>query len=165
MTHTFYIAAAVALVATAMVVLRTRPVHSLLYLVVSLLATAVMMFALGSPLAAALEVILYAGAIVVLLVFVIMLLNLSTPARTSVSAIRWIGPGLLSGVLLVQVIWAMGSGAHTAPQAISPRGVGLVLFTEYALVVELASMLLLAALVGAFHLARPHAGNQPGEGA
>ena len=72
----FYVAAAIALFATIMVVISTNPVHALLYLVLSLLSVAVIFFVLGAPFAAALEVIVYAGAILVLFVFVVMMLNL-----------------------------------------------------------------------------------------
>lgn len=76
MEVTFYIASAVAILATIMVITRFNMVHALLYLVVSFLAIAVIFFVLGAPFIAALEVIVYAGAIVVLIIFVIMMLNL-----------------------------------------------------------------------------------------
>ena len=72
----FYVASAVALFATTMVISNTNPVHALLYLVVSLLAIAMVFFTLGAPFAGVLEVIIYAGAIMVLFVFVVMMLNL-----------------------------------------------------------------------------------------
>ena len=75
MTAAFYVAAVVAVLATAMVITRANAVHALLYLVVSLLAVAIVFYVLGAPFAAALEVIVYAGAIMVLFVFVIMMLN------------------------------------------------------------------------------------------
>lgn len=75
MELTFYIAAAVAVLSTVMVITRYNMIHALLYLVVSFLAVAVVFFTLGAPFMAALEVIIYAGAIVVLIIFVIMMLN------------------------------------------------------------------------------------------
>ncbi|HNC68856.1 MAG TPA: NADH-quinone oxidoreductase subunit J, partial [Pseudomonadales bacterium] len=78
MQEAFYICALVALLATLGVVTNARPVHALLYLVVSLLAVAGVFFALGAPFAGALEVIVYAGAIMVLFVFVVMMLNLGS---------------------------------------------------------------------------------------
>ena len=74
----FYIAAAIAIVASIRVITDTNPVHGLLYLVVSLLAIAMIFFALGAPFAGVLEIIVYAGAIMVLFVFVVMLLNLGS---------------------------------------------------------------------------------------
>ena len=72
----FYISGAVALAATLMVVTRTNAVHAALYLLVSLLAVALVFFSLGAPFVAALEIVVYAGAIMVLFVFVIMMLNI-----------------------------------------------------------------------------------------
>ena len=72
---TFYAAAFIALVSTVMVITTLNPVHALLYLIVSLLSVAVIFFVLGAPFAALLEVIVYAGAIMVLFVFVVMMLT------------------------------------------------------------------------------------------
>ena len=72
----FYISAVVAILATLMAISRAHPVHALLYLIVSLLAVALVFFTLGAPFVAALEVITYAGAIMVLFLFVVMMLNL-----------------------------------------------------------------------------------------
>ncbi|HKB53750.1 MAG TPA: NADH-quinone oxidoreductase subunit J, partial [Ramlibacter sp.] len=74
METTFYVAGAVAIVATVMVITSTHAVHALLYLIVSLLAVALLFYPLGAPFAALLEVIIYAGAIMVLFVFVTMML-------------------------------------------------------------------------------------------
>ena len=76
MNIAFYLAAAVALVSTVMVITRTNAVHALLYMVLSLLSVAVIFYTLGAPFIAALEVITYAGAIMVLFVFVVMLLGM-----------------------------------------------------------------------------------------
>lgn len=166
MSVAFYIAAAVAVISTILVVLGRNAVHSLLYLVVSLLAVAVVFFTLGAPFIAALEVIVYAGAIMVLFIFVVMLLNRGRDSLAQESAWIeprvWIGPGLLSGALAMEVIWLLCrmQTSLVAEQAVGPREVSLALFGPYALVVELASMLLLAGLVGAYHLGR----RAPGRG-
>ena len=76
MTFLFYLAAAIAVLSTVMVITRLNAVHALLYFIVSLFAVALIFFLLGAPFVAALEVIIYAGAIMVLFVFVVMLLNL-----------------------------------------------------------------------------------------
>ena len=165
---TFYVAALVAVLATVRVITCAVPVHALLYLVVSLLAVAVVFYTLGAPFAAMLEVIIYAGAIVVLFVFVVMMLNLGaeTVARERgwLAPGVWLGPGVLSAVLLVALLWTFGAGTTTGGAAVEvgPKAVGLMLFTRYALVVELASLLLLAALVGAFHVARLGQSREPG---
>ena len=81
MEAAFYVAAAVAIVSTVLAITRLVAVHALLYLIVSLLAVAVVFYTMGAPLVAALEVIIYAGAIMVLFVFVVMMLNLGAQAR------------------------------------------------------------------------------------
>ncbi len=155
----FYIAGAVTISATCLVVTRLDASHALVYLIVSLLAVAVIFYLLGAPFAAALEVVIYAGAIMVLFVFVVMMLN---QGRRGVAQERgilqprmWIGPGVLSGVLLLEMIYLIASQtATTAAVVVPPRQVGIALFGPYLLAVELASILLLAALIGAFHFGR-----------
>ncbi|GMG86680.1 NADH-quinone oxidoreductase subunit J [Biformimicrobium ophioploci] len=160
----FYLAGTVAILATAMVITRLNAVHALLYLIVSLLAVACLFFQLGAPFAAALEVIVYAGAIMVLMVFVIMMLNQGDAAVQQESAWLnpklWAGPGILCGILLLQLALVVllgggGSSEGFAPKAVPTKEVGIALFGPYLIAVELASMVLLAGLVGAFHLARP----------
>ncbi|WP_295800447.1 NADH-quinone oxidoreductase subunit J [uncultured Microbulbifer sp.] len=162
----FYLTATIAIAATTLVICSRNAVHALLWLIVSLLATAVIFFQLGAPLAAALEVIVYAGAILVLMVFVIMLLNQGQAAVTRESewlrGQNWLGPTLLTAILLLQMLYLLWSGtgnedlagAAVARSDTSPKAVGLAMFSEYLLAVELASLLLLAGLVGACHLAR-----------
>jgi len=159
MTVTFYLSAIVAVTATMMVITRRNAVHALLYLIVSLLAVGLVFFTLGAPFAAALEVITYAGAIMVLFLFVIMLLNPQPSDGKRPFPIQWRGPGLLTAVLLAELIYLLVQGGETAVstgsvQVVSPQQVGLTLFGPYLLGVELASMLLLAGLVGAYHLGR-----------
>ncbi|MCB9419907.1 MAG: NADH-quinone oxidoreductase subunit J [Ardenticatenaceae bacterium] len=155
MNVTFYLSAIVAVAATVMVITRRNAVHALLYLIVSLLAVGLVFFTLGAPFAAALEVITYAGAIMVLFLFVIMLLNPQTSDARQPFPIQWRGPGLLAAVLLVELIYLLARGGQAVGEtAVSPQQVGLTLFGPYLLGVELASMLLLAGLVGAYHLGR-----------
>ncbi|MBE7426032.1 MAG: NADH-quinone oxidoreductase subunit J [Ideonella sp.] len=158
MDAAFYLAAAVAIVATLLVVVLPSAVHALLYLVVSLLAVAVVFYVLGAPFAAALEVIVYAGAIMVLFIFVMMMLNLGQAAaaqeRGWLAPTTWIGPAGLAVLLLAELVYVL---AHTASDAgparvVEARAVGALLFGPYLLGVELASFLLLAGLVGAYHL-------------
>jgi NADH-quinone oxidoreductase subunit J len=160
MNAIFYISAVVAVIATVMVITRTSAVHALLYLVVSLLAVAVIFFVLGAPFVAALEVIVYAGAIMVLFVFVVMMLNLGPQAAAVevswLSPRVWIGPAGLCAVLLGELVYvfAGATGPAAGGESIGPQEVGVSLFGPYVIGVELASMLLLAALVGAYHLGR-----------
>ena len=166
----FYAAAAVAIISTLMVITNLNAVHALLYLIVSLLAVALIFYLLGAPFAAALEVIVYAGAIMVLFVFVIMMLNLGSQSirsqRQWLSPAMWFGPALLAAVLLGEAIYIMATASNIpAPfngQApVGPIVLGRALFGPYVLGVELASILLLAGLVGAYHLARPQEPGTP----
>ena len=155
----FYIASMVALVATIAALTRANAAHALIYLIVSLLAVAVLFFLLGAPFAAALEIVIYAGAIMVLFVFVIMMLNLGEAGndreREWLSPRNWIVPGILAGLLLLELILALRHApAITSGVSVDPKTVGLTLFGPYVLAVEIASMLLLAGLVGAYHLGR-----------
>lgn len=159
MDAAFYLAAAVAVLATLRVVTALDAVHALLYLIVSLLAVAVVFYVLGAPFAAALEVIVYAGAIVVLFVFVVMMLNLGRAAAEQegrwLQPAMWRGPGVLAGVLLVELLVMLARVPGQAAAAIvGPKAVGVALFGPYLIAVELVSMLLLAALVGACHVGR-----------
>jgi len=154
-TALFYIAAAVAVVATLLVVTRSNLVHALLYLVVSLFAVAVIFFTLGAPFVAALEVIVYAGAIMMLFIFAVMLLNVRADEdQMRVPRRAWIGPVVLVAVLLAEVVYGVQlKDATLAGGEVGPAAVSTSLFGPYVLGVELASMLLLAALVGARHVA------------
>jgi NADH-quinone oxidoreductase subunit J len=167
MEFAFYIAALVAVLATLRVITHTNPVHALLYLIVSLLAIAAVFFSLGAYFAGALEIIVYAGAIMVLFVFVVMMLNQGpasvTQERHWLKPGIWIGPSILSAILLAEllyVLFAQQSGAAIGQTTIDAKAVGISLFGPYLLVVELASMLLLAAAVTAFHLGRNEAKEQ-----
>jgi NADH-quinone oxidoreductase subunit J len=158
----FYLAAAVAVIATLLAVTSYSPVHALLYLIVSLLAVAMVFFAIGAPFAGILEVIVYAGAIMVLFVFVVMMLNLGRAVveqeRRWLTPRVWAGPFLLSLALLVELVHVLlpqaGYGNVIGVGTVGAREVGIALYGPYLLAVELASMLLLAALVAAFHLGR-----------
>jgi NADH-quinone oxidoreductase subunit J len=160
MNTVFYVAASVAVVATVMVITRLNAIHALLYLIVSLLAVALVFFTLGAAFAAALEVIIYAGAIMVLFVFAIMLLNLGPRATAQesqwLSPQAWIGPAILALILLGELALAVGRERSrlSGLGAVEPKQVGMALFGPYLLGVELASLLLLAGMVGAYHLGR-----------
>ncbi|MBP1648027.1 MAG: dehydrogenase subunit [Bacteroidetes bacterium] len=158
MEVTFYISSAIALLSTAMVITRLNAVQALLYLIVSLLAVALVFFELGAPFVAALEVIIYAGAIMVLFVFVMMMLNLGGSALEQER--RWLNPRMYLGPVLLALalggemalmIGNTGPASH-AIATVPPKEVGRSLYLVYPVAVELAAMLLLAGLVGAYHL-------------
>ena len=160
MNVTFYLAAVIAVLSTVLVITRANGIHALLYLIVSLLAVALEFYTLGAAFAAALEVIVYAGAIMVLFVFVVMMMNLgaATAARETqwMEPKIWVGPSILSILLAAQLIYMLGTNDSGRPNilAVSPQNIGMALYGPYLLCVELASVLLLAALVGAYRLAR-----------
>ena len=157
----FYFASAIAVLATVRVITNTNPVHALLYLIVSLIAVSMVFLTLGAPFAAMLEIIVYAGAIMVLFVFVVMMLNLGQALveqeRKWLRPRVWVGPAVLSLLLLGELWFALPRGAlHPAGLIqVDAKQVGIALYGPYLLAVELASMLLLAALVAAYHLGRP----------
>jgi NADH-quinone oxidoreductase subunit J len=156
----FYLTSAVAVFATVMMLTRLNAVHGLLYLILSLLAVGVIFFLMGAYFAAVLEVIIYAGAIMVLFVFVIMMLNqgqtTTAQERVWLEPGIWLGPSFLALILLVELVVIIAHGGHIETgQVVSAKQVGIALFGPYLIAVELASILLLAGLVGAYHLGRP----------
>ncbi|QKJ87924.1 NADH-quinone oxidoreductase subunit J [Paramixta manurensis] len=160
MEFAFYICGLVAVLTTLRVITHTNPVHALLYLIISLLAIAGVFFSLGAYFAGALEIIVYAGAIMVLFVFVVMMLNLGKSVeeqeRKWLQPSLWIGPGIVSLLLLMVMIYAIltANDQGIDGTVIDAKAVGISLFGPYVLAVELASMLLLAGLVVAFHIGR-----------
>jgi NADH-quinone oxidoreductase subunit J len=164
MAIAFYLASLVAILATVRVITNSSPVHALLYMVISLLAVAMIFFALGAPFAGALEIIVYAGAIMILFVFAVMMLNLGEETRAQekiwLTPGIWVGPGILAGILFAALAWTLwahntGSGGQALGGGIvDAKQVGVSLFGSYLLLVELASILLLAALIAAYHLGK-----------
>lgn len=155
----FHIAASVSLVSTILAVTRYNAAHALIYLIISLLASAIIFYLVGAPFAAVLEVVIYAGTIMVLFVFVIMMLNLGRSGDDREHVLlrpgMWIFPSLLCLVLFAEMLYVL-SGTERALKGVvvGPKAVGIELFGPYVLAVEIASMLLLAGLVGAYHLGR-----------
>lgn len=156
----FYIASFIAIASTLMVITRKNAVHALLYLIVSLLSVAVIFFVLGAHFVAALEVIIYAGAIMVLFIFVIMILNLGKESEKEegrlLSPAIWRGPVVLLVILFLEFLYVLihnGVVDFTGIQ-VGPKQIGISLFTTYILGVELAAMLLMAGIIGAYHLGK-----------
>lgn len=158
----FYALAAVAIFASLRVVTLANPVHAILSMIVSLLAISGIFFVLGAPFAGALEVVVYAGAIMVLFVFVIMMLNLgmSNDEREErwLDAKTWAVPTGLT-IIIAVVLYAMiglnhNDAAMIGGTTISAKAVGTALFTKYIMLIEVAALLLLAALVAAYHLGK-----------
>lgn len=168
---TFYSAALLAIVASLRVITGKNTVHALLYLVVSLLAVAVCFYLMGAPFAAGLEVIVYAGAILVLFVFAIMMFGLGQDETIHAPSVNgcadgakvnkfnlWFGPFLLALLLLIELVYAINSSevqAKLTAHTIDAKQVGILLYGPYLLAVEIASFLLLAGLIGGYHFAKP----------
>lgn len=154
-------ASLIAIVSSLMAISRANAVHALLYLVLSILSISVLFYLLGAPFAAALEVVVYAGAVMVLFVFVIMMLGMGKRSIEEESGLlspgTWVGPSILAGLLLIELLLIVfveiGSGEFEMLYSVGPKQVGYALFSRYLIAVELASMLLLAALVSAVHIA------------
>ena len=156
MSALFYFSGIIAVVSAIMVIMQTNVMRALISLVLLLLSIASVFYTLGGPFAAVLQIVIYAGAIVVLFVFVVMMLDLRQEAEVNerkwLGSVFWALPVALAAALLIQfaVTLASQQGAQSSI-VIPPKDVGISLFTDYFIGVELASILLLAALVAAFH--------------
>jgi NADH-quinone oxidoreductase subunit J len=159
MAALFYICAGVAVVGALSVILQRTPVYSALSLIVVLGALAVVYLLLGAEFIAVLQIIVYAGAIMVLFVLVIMLLNAGkeqVSLRESRMA-RWLGVPVLTAFLLgvVLVVWRQFPRAPApGPIDSSPAAIGHLLFRSYVLPFEVTSILILVAILGAVVLAK-----------
>lgn len=156
MSALFYVSGAIAVISALLVVTQTNAMRALINLIVLTLAVASIFYALGAPFIAALQIVVYAGAIMVLFVFAVMMLNLGDQAeareRGWLAGAMSVAPLLLAAVLLAEFAYTLAhGGALSATSAVAPKAVAISLFTDYLVGVELASILLLAALVGAFH--------------
>jgi len=155
----FYLSSAIAWAAAAAAITRTNAVHALLYLIVSFLAIALVFFSLGAPLAAAVQVIINAGAIMVLFLFVALILNQGPESeeqeRAWYTLRAWAPPAGLSTVLLAEVIYLVTERSSTGEIVeVAPVDVGITMLGPYVLAVEVSALLLLAGIVGAFHVGR-----------
>ncbi|MDD2528422.1 MAG: NADH-quinone oxidoreductase subunit J [Lentimicrobiaceae bacterium] len=160
MTVTFYISSVIAVLSSLMVISRKNAFSALLYMIISLLSVAVIFFVLGAVFVAALEVIIYAGAIMVLFVFVTMMLNLGEEAveleKSWMQPRVWIGPSILALILGVEVMLLIASSetGFLSGSEIGPKEVGIALYGKYIIVVELAALLVTAGILGAYHLGK-----------
>ncbi len=162
---TFYILSVVILTATAMAITRKNLVHAVLYLIQSFFATAILFYLLGAPLLAALEVIIYAGAIMVLFLFIIMTL-IGGETQAGHGRRQWIFPAILGTVSILVAFFLIyespATQAGLEPAMVRPIVFGQYLFSTYWLPVEIVSLLLFVALAGALYLGR-HKAASPAE--
>ena len=154
----FLVLAAVAVAGAMNLILQHHPIHSALSLIVVMVALAGLYLLQGAEFIAAVQIIVYGGAIMVLFVFVIMLLNAGAEERSNISRLaRFVGVPL-GIVFLLEVAYAIGRAtshmAQASPEAVSTRDLSNLLFREYVFPFELTSFLILIALLGALVLAR-----------
>ncbi|MGH9781087.1 MAG: NADH-quinone oxidoreductase subunit J family protein [Candidatus Acidiferrales bacterium] len=152
-----------AIVGAIGLILAREPVHSALALVLVMISLAILYLLLGAAFIAAIQILVYAGAIMVLFVFVIMLLNAGVEVRTNVSRLaKWVGLPL--GVFfLIEIAYSLFreyggraalAGGAAAPVPVSTQDLSIKLFTEFVLPFELTSILILIAILGALVLAK-----------
>jgi NADH-quinone oxidoreductase subunit J len=166
MTILFWMFAAVAVVASVLVIGQRNPMYSVLLLILSFAALSGLYVQLGSPFVAVIQIIIYAGAIMVLFLFVVMLLNVpreEEPTERERRMMGGTGPrrfgAVLSALLALELFWAFGAlNALGMPGADVPetsvKAIGLRLFQNHAFAFEATSLLILVAMVGAVILAR-----------
>jgi NADH-quinone oxidoreductase subunit J len=165
----FYAFGGLAVITSLLVVLQSNPVYSVLLLIGSFMALAGLYVLLSAPFAAVIQIIVYAGAIMVLFLFVVMLLNApqeeSTRARIMEAGTTRVIGGLLAVAFVAELIWALSRSGSAAPgsggagereSAWSVGEIGQIIFTEYAFAFEATSVLILVAMVGAVALAGRH---------
>ena len=162
----FYIFTALMLAAAWSVIANRQPIHSVLSLLVVMFCLAALFTMLGAYFVAALQVLLYAGAVLVLFLFVIMLLHLEPEALARLRAFTLRAAGTAASlVLFVALLRLLKNSGREPPLATVPAGpgtveaIGTALFTTYLLPFELTSFLILAAIIGAVTLAK----QKPGE--
>ena len=162
----FYLFATIAVIASLLVVAQRNPIYSVLLLVASFGALSGLYVLLDAPFVAAIQIIIYAGAIMVLFLFVVMLLNApheETEFDERVHPLLRPGPmrfgAFLAVLFAVELVWALrrntGGDVQAAAGDTSVAAIGPALFTTYAFPFEVTSLVILVALVGAVVLARP----------
>jgi len=154
----FYVLAAIILITTGIAITRRNLVHAVVYLVFSFFGSAMMFYLFGAPLLAVLEVIIYAGAIMILFLFIIMMVNVEASQERMFPIKQWL-PIAMIGILYliigaVIVTSAPGTDVTLEIALAEPKAFGEYLFQRHWLSIEIVSLLLLVALVGALHLGR-----------
>ncbi|MFA5905872.1 MAG: NADH-quinone oxidoreductase subunit J [Desulfobacula sp.] len=153
----FYTLSAIIIASTVLAVTQKNMVHAVLYLVVSFLGTGLLFFLLGAPLLAAFEVMIYAGAIMVLFLFIVMMLNVDTGPRKTGQSLYYIAALGTSGLYFIICAVLVHISNPEENQAMqmataSPAAFGLFLFQRHWLAIEIVSLLLLIALIGVMQL-------------
>ncbi len=153
----------VSIVASLLLITRKNPIHSALFMVLTLLSVAVLYILLHSPFIAIIQVVIYAGAIVMLIVFVIMLLDLETEFRSRLKlAYSKVIGGVLAVLFLCGILYTVviksptgQTGSYTPDKmGTNVKAMGEALFTTYLFPFEIVSILLVAAIIGAVILSK-----------
>lgn len=157
----FYVLAAVIVGATAMAISWRNLVHAVIYLILSFFGTAMLFYLFGAPFLAVLEVIIYAGAIMVLFLFIIMMTRVQPLDELMFPLSQWL-PAAVFGVIYLAVgavmIFATPDSQITLKMFLAtPQEFALYLFQRHWLAIEIVSLLLLVALVGALYLGKREA--------
>ena len=154
----FYVLAAIILVTTGIAITRRNLVHAVVYLVFSFFGSAMMFYLFGAPLLAVLEVIIYAGAIMILFLFIIMMVKVEASEERLFPIRQWLPMTLMGVVYLIigSVIVSSAPGSQVTLEIAlaKPKAFGEYLFQTHWLVIEIVSLLLLIALIGALYLGR-----------
>jgi NADH-quinone oxidoreductase subunit J len=166
LTTTFYYMAAASVASALLAVTRRNPVHSMLWVLTLFLHVAGIFLLLGAEFLAAVQVIVYAGAILIFYLFVVMLLDLPDEEARPRFGRHWPLAAAV-GLSFAALAWLARVGTGVAPAAthVAPKNpplgtlaaIGMALFGPFALPFEMASLLLLAAIIGAVVLARRRA--------
>jgi NADH-quinone oxidoreductase subunit J len=157
----FYFLSFLGVLSALLVVFSKNPVHSVLYLIITFFVIAAHYVLLNAQFLAIVHIIVYAGAIMVLFLYVIMLLNLNQEAEPHHSNLIRFSATISAGLLLLILVASFKGTEQMAIQTATPTEIGLVkslgrvLFKDYLLPFELSSILLLAAMVGAVMLGKP----------
>lgn len=151
----FYVNSIFVLVTAFLSVYTNHPIHAILYFILSALFLSVSIYLFGAPLAATMEVVIYAGAMMVLFVIVTMLIHHPTKIKeTHLQLKEAVIPFFISALFVVELFWIFkdGSSGNIMPHWVFPSHVAELLMTRYAVGFELISFFLLAGIVGAFHM-------------
>jgi NADH-quinone oxidoreductase subunit J len=154
----FYALAALILVSTGLAITRRNLVHAVVYLVISFFGSAMLFYLLGAPFLAALEVIIYAGAIMVLFLFIIMMLKIEAFEEQFFPIRQWIpAVGMCLIFFATGTLMIMGdpdSRISLKPAMAEPVDFGYYLFQKHWLAIEIVSLLLLIAVVAVLYLGK-----------
>lgn len=162
----FWIIGSVVLLSAAMMVASRNLVHAIVYMVISFIGVGGIFILLQAEFVAAVQILVYAGGIVVLFLFVVMLVNLGEVNQVEYLHRQWLPATLMMLVLVVEIgglLWTDASALASAPEQADAalRGLGgntetvaMTLYTDYVLPFEIASVLLLVAMIGAIYLAK-----------